>query len=171
MKRLTPLILILLTISFYSAYAAIEILTYEELMTTGGPCTVYIEAKTGDPSPMHMKDTLMDSTRWQWMVKDSNGNYRPSVHYQVYHLCGFTPLCRRIVPCACGKHRADHVLGVYHRQHSILCDWDHPCICLPGQPGFLQIYLSDYGFPEADELFFFASCKMRQGEVHLLREM
>lgn len=80
MKRLTPL-LILLIFSFCSANAAVEILTYEQLMTIDGPCTVYVEAKTGEPAPMHMKSILMDNTQWQWMVKDSSGIYRASGHY------------------------------------------------------------------------------------------
>ena len=45
------------------------------------PCTVYVEGKTGDPYPMHMKETLMSSTQWQWLIKDSSGKYRPSGKY------------------------------------------------------------------------------------------
>lgn len=75
-------LLLLLTACICStAHAKIEILNYEELLAIEVPCTVYVTAKTGDPSPMHMKDTLMDSIKWQWLVKDSSGNYRASGHY------------------------------------------------------------------------------------------
>ena len=51
------------------------------LLAIDEPCTVYVEGKTGDPYPMHMKETLMSSTQWQWLIKDSSGKYRPSGKY------------------------------------------------------------------------------------------
>ena len=44
-------------------------------------------------------------------------------------------------------------------------------LALTRQPGVLQIHLSDYRVPEANELLFSDSFEMRQGEVHFLREM
>ena len=61
-----------------TAHAKDEIITYEQLLAIDEPCTVYVEGKTGDPYPMHMKETLMSSTQWQWLIKDSSGKYRPS---------------------------------------------------------------------------------------------
>ena len=63
------------------AHAKDEIITYEQLLAIDEPCTVYVEGKTGDPYPMHMKETLMSSTQWQWLIKDSSGKYRPSGKY------------------------------------------------------------------------------------------
>ena len=59
----------------------------------------------------------------------------------------------------CG-YREDYVLGVHHWQYPVLCDRDYPRICIPGQPCVLQIYLSDYSIPEADELLFPVPCEM-----------
>ena len=56
-----------------TAHAKDEIITYEQLLAIDEPCTVYVEGKTGDPYPMHMKETLMSSTQWQWLIKDSSG--------------------------------------------------------------------------------------------------
>lgn len=64
-----------------TAHAKDEIITYEQLLAIDEPCTVYVEGKTGDPYPMHMKETLMSSTQWQWLIKDSSGKYRPSGKY------------------------------------------------------------------------------------------
>mgnify|MGYP004693461131 CR=1 FL=1 len=64
-----------------TAHAKDEIITYEQLLAIDEPCTVYVEGKTGDPYPMHMKETLMSSTQWQWLIKDSSGKYRPSGTY------------------------------------------------------------------------------------------
>ena len=69
-------------------------------------------------------------------------------------------LCCVIIPCACWEHREDYVLGVHHWQYPVLCDRDYPRICIPGQPCILQIYLSDYSIPEADELLFPVPCEM-----------
>ena len=87
---------------------------------------------------------------------------------QVYHICCRTDLCCCVVPCTRWEHGEDHVLGVCHWQHSVLCDRDHPCICVPGQPGVLQIHLSDYSIPEADELLLAVPREMRQGKMHIL---
>lgn len=64
-----------------TAFSKEDILTFEQLSSIEEPCTVYVEAKTDDPYPVHMKDTLMESTKWQWLIKDRSGNYRASGKY------------------------------------------------------------------------------------------
>ena len=82
-RRITVIFLAFLAVvlSIMNAYAAVEILSYEQLMDLDEPSTVYVEGKTSDPYPVHMKETLMDSSKWPWMIKDGNGAYRASGHY------------------------------------------------------------------------------------------
>ena len=77
------------------AHAKDEIITYEQLLAIDEPCTVYVEGKTGDPYPMHMKETLMSSTQWQWLIKDSSGKYRPSGKYVNMTACQAMGISKR----------------------------------------------------------------------------
>lgn len=82
-RRITVTLLASLALVLFAlnAHAAGEILSYEQLMALEEPCTVYVEGKTGDPYPVHMKYTLMERTKWQWMLKDNKGAYCASGHY------------------------------------------------------------------------------------------
>ena len=60
-----------------------------------------------------------------------------------------------------GQSQQDHdVLSFRGGERVVLRSWNHPCLDSKRQPRLLQIYLSDNGFPEADELFLLASHQM-----------
>lgn len=83
MKRfLSFLIAVLITGAVcYTGLAEKKVISYEQLRTIAEPCTVYVEAKTADPYPVHGKDVLTSKTRWNWLVKNEAGTYVPSVLY------------------------------------------------------------------------------------------
>ena len=75
------------------------------------------------------------------------------------------------VPCESREYRAHHVPGIRNRKHSVLRYRHHAGARLQGQQGILQIHLPSNCLSEADELLFADSDKMRQGQMHILREV
>ena len=90
--------------------------------------------------------------------------------HPLHCICTVARTCPLAVPFR-KSHQAHYVSAVRYRQSGVLCGWYHPCRGFQGQPRVLQVYLPDYGLPQADELLLLASHPLRRGQVHPLRQM
>ena len=75
---------------------------------------------------------------------------------------------RGAVPGSCREHRKDHVLGIHHRQRSLLRSRDRARICLQRQPRLLQIHLPHNGLPETHEPLRRDACEMRRRKMRIM---
>ena len=80
-KKIFAVLFAMIPFIFSIGYAAPAIISFEEMEQISGPETVYVIGKTGNPSPVFMQDTLMESTKWQWLIKTKDGYYRPAGQY------------------------------------------------------------------------------------------